>query len=180
MPKSNIILIGFRCSGKTTIGRIISKKLSMELLDSDDMIERRCGMSIGELVKRKGWHFFREIEKEVVAEISRKNSIVAATGGGTPLDGENVRMLKASGWLVWLKAHPSFIKQRMRQQLESGLIRPSLTGEDPVAEVAEVLAQRMPLYQQVADFIVKTDGITQTEVAQKIIAAYEMVFKAGH
>ena len=172
MPKANIILIGFRCSGKSTIGQIISKTLSMEFVDSDDMIERHCAMSITELVQRKGWHYFREVEKETVAKISRKSGLVVATGGGVPLDHDNVNILKASGWFVWLKAQPSVIKERMRQQLKSGLLRPSLRGGDPVGEVDEVLAERSQIYQKIADLIVETDRMPPKEAAHKIIKAY--------
>lgn len=166
----DIILIGFRCSGKTTIGKIIAKKLAMEFMDTDDVIEHRTGMTIEALVKKEGWKYFREIEKKIVVELSQQDSMVVATGGGIPLDRNNVKKLKTSGWVVWLKARPSVIKQRMRQQLKSGLPRPSLTGRDPVEEVDEILAERSALYQKIADFVVETDTKSPREEAEQIIA----------
>ncbi|MCP4666566.1 MAG: shikimate kinase [Deltaproteobacteria bacterium] len=167
----NIVLIGYRCSGKTTIGNIIADKLGRDLLDTDAWIEANAGCSLETIISRYGWDHFRKLEKGVVEEISRKDNLVIGTGGGVVMDGDNVKHLKKNGWFVWLHADAEVLEQRMEKEQRSGKIRPSLTGGDPLDEIKEVLKARAPLYKQAADLVVDTTTLTPTEAAACIVKA---------
>ena len=167
----NIVLIGYRCSGKTETGKALAAELGRDFLDTDALIEKDTGYSIEEMVSGKGWDHFREIEKSLVAEVSRKDHLVVATGGGFVMDEENVKNLKKNGWVVWLNAGVDVIKHRMDKDRKSGRLRPSLTGADPLEEIKEVLNIRKPLYEQAGDFTVDTGILSVREVAAAIIKA---------
>jgi shikimate kinase len=167
----NIVLIGYRCSGKTEVGKALAAELGRDFLDTDALIEKNTGSSIEEIVTGKGWDHFREIEKRLVAEISGKDHLVVATGGGFVMDEENVQNLKKNGWVVWLSAGGDVLKHRMDKDRESGRPRPSLTGVNPLEEIKEVLGIRKPLYERAGDFMVDTGILSIGEIAAKIIKA---------
>ena len=167
----NIVLIGYRCSGKTEVGKTLATELGRDFLDIDALIEKNTGDPIQQIVSGKGWDHFREIEKRLVAEISRKDHLVVATGGGFVMDEENVQNLKKNGWLVWLNAGCDVLRHRMVKDSESGRARPSLTGANPLEEIKEVLTIRKPLYERAADFMVDTGILSIGEVAAAIIKA---------
>ena len=131
----NIVLIGYRCSGKTTAGKALARQLRRGFLDTDALIERRAGCSIEEIVSKEGWDHFRKLEKRVVRETSSLDHKVIATGGGAVVDEENVKNLKRNGWIVWLDGTPEVLRKRMVQEERSGRGRPSLTGLDPLEEI---------------------------------------------
>ncbi|MCJ7596112.1 MAG: shikimate kinase, partial [Desulfobacterales bacterium] len=135
----NIVLIGYRCSGKTTAGKALARRLRRDFLDTDALIERRAGCSIEEIVSKEGWDHFRKLEKRVVRETSNIDNMVIATGGGAVVDEENVKNLKRNGWIVWLDGTPEVLRKRMVQEERSGRGRPSLTGLDPLEEIRRVL-----------------------------------------
>ena len=165
----NIILIGYRCSGKSSSGRIIAKKTGRTFIDTDKMIEEKAGSSIEEIVKMSGWEYFRGLEKEVIKEVSDMDNLVIATGGGVVIDEDNVTSLKKKGFTVWLKADVDTIKERMEREELSGNIRPSLTGVDTLDETETVLASRNPLYKKTADLVIDTAQISVKEVANLVI-----------
>lgn len=167
----NIVLVGYRCSGKTAVGKILAKKLRRDFLDTDALIEARVSCPIERLISTKGWDHFRGVEKRLVKESSKRDNFVIATGGGVVMDEENVKNLKENAWIVWLKGNPDVLKERMDKERRSGKIRPSLTGADPLEEIKEVLHIRSPMYQQAADLMVDTNHLTLKEVAASIIAA---------
>ena len=167
----NIVLIGFRCCGKTTAGKIIAHKLGRDFLDTDALIEAYAGCSLETIISRNGWDHFRNVEKGVVQEVSRKDNLVIGTGGGVVMDGDNVKKLKENGWLVWLNTEPRVLKERMERELRLGKIRPSLTGNDPIEEIKEVLEDRTALYAQSASLVVETSPLAPTEVAASILKA---------
>ena len=98
----NIVLIGYRCTGKSSIGELLSRRLKWGFVDTDELIEREAGLNIEDIVAKKGWDEFRRIEKEVVKKVSCFDSFVIATGGGVVLDPENVSRLQKNGWIIWL------------------------------------------------------------------------------
>jgi shikimate kinase len=165
----NIVLIGYRCSGKTAIGRVLAHKLSMSFSDTDVLIEEDAGESIEAIIKTKSWDYFRNLESDVIERVSEKDSQVIATGGGVVVNQENVKALKKDGWVVWLDARPNVLKERMEKELNSGNIRPSLTGVDPLAEIEEVMNTRRPMYQKAGDFVVDTTRLSEPEVAALIM-----------
>ena len=165
----NIVLIGYRCSGKTSSGKIIAKKTGRGFIDTDAMIEERAGRPIEEVIAVKGWEYFRGLEKEVIEDISGMDNLVIATGGGVVIDEDNVVNLKKNGFVVWLKAGIDILKERMERDEVSGIPRPSLTGMDTMDEVETVLASRNPLYKKAGDLVIETDKISIREVANLII-----------
>ena len=165
----NIYLIGYRCTGKTTVGRWLADRLGWRFVDSDEEIVRTHGMTIQHVVRAQGWDAFREKEREALARIGRLDRHVVATGGGAVLDPENVRSMKSTGSVFWLKATPETIRHRMRKDEATGTLRPSLTSRGPGDEVEEVLAKRTAVYRNSADIEVDTDGRTPEAVGREIL-----------
>jgi shikimate kinase len=165
----NIVLIGYRCSGKTTVGKLIAERTGMAFHDTDDLIEKRAGRSIAEIVSKDGWEKFRELEKAVIRAASAKKNAVIATGGGVVMSEDNVNNLKNSGCVVWLEGGVDTLMNRMEKDNSEGRNRPSLTGADPVAETRKVLEVRNPLYRRAADLVINTDGLTLEDVAERIV-----------
>ena len=165
----NIVLIGYRCSGKTAVGKIVARELQRNFLDTDVLIEERACCSIETLISTKGWDHFREIEKGVVQEVSMRDGLVIATGGGVVMDEQNVKNLKGNGWIVWLNGKAEVLKDRMGKEQSSGKGRPSLTGADPLEEIRQVLDVRTPVYEQAATLVVDTTTLTLREVADLVM-----------
>jgi len=170
--KCNIVLIGYRCSGKTSVGRDIARQTGMDFYDTDDLIVKNAGRSIAEIVERNGWVRFREIEKDVIKEVSGFGNAVIATGGGAVIDEDNVKNLKGNGYVVWLEGDVDVLMNRMEKDSAAGNYRPSLTGVDAIAETRKVLEMRMPLYRKAADLVVNTDGLSIDEVAERIVKSF--------
>ena len=173
----NIVLIGYRCSGKTEVGKILARELEKDFLDTDELIEDNAGCSIETIISRDGWNHFREIEKSLIEEVSRRNNLIIATGGGVVMDEDNVKNLKKNAWIVWLNGESEVIRERMDKEQRSGKIRPSLTGEDPLEEIKQVMDVRIPLYEKAATLVVDTSTVTSAEVAALIIKNLPKGFK---
>ena len=165
----NIVLIGYRCSGKTSVGKIIANRMKRSFLDTDMMIEDMAGYSIEEMVSMKGWTHFRDLEKGIIKEVSEESNQVIATGGGVVMDEDNVKNLKRNGFIVWLKGDIDVLKARMEEDHGSGQIRPSLTGANPMDEIKRVLDIRNSYYSRAGDFIIDTSRLSTEEVAELII-----------
>lgn len=164
----NIILIGYRASGKTSAGRELARLLDRPFFDTDRMIFAKTGRTIGEIVEGSGWQAFREVEKTVISELSGLDEVVIATGGGAVMDPDNVYMLSAGGRFVWLKADARILALRMSRDRSGALQRPSLTGAGMLAEIEEVLVKRIPVYRAVADVVIDTAGKDPVEIASEI------------
>lgn len=164
----NIVLIGMRGSGKTTIGKLLAKRLGKQFIEMDELIVQRLGQSIPEIVQRYGWQKFRDVEEEITREVAGWDNVVNATGGGVVTREENIRELKQKGKLVWLKANTDTLLRRIGNDQS----RPSLTGKSPREDMEAVLAERSPIYQRVADFIVDTEGKMPEEIAEAIANLY--------
>ena len=164
----NIVLIGYRCSGKTEVGKILARELEKDFLDTDELIEDNAGCSIETIISRDGWNHFREIEKSLIEEVSRRNNLIIATGGGVVMDEDNVKNLKENAWIVWLDGKLEVLGERMNREQKSGKIRPSLTGVDPLEEIKQVLDVRIPFYKKAANFVVDTSNRTLEKVAASI------------
>ncbi|HDR14648.1 MAG TPA: shikimate kinase [Desulfobacteraceae bacterium] len=146
-------LIGFRCSGKTTVGRLLAERLGKNFTDTDELIERMSGMEIHRFVALKGWESFRKIETQALETALAREFQVIATGGGLVLNPENVFRLKRKAIVFWLRASIEVIQRRISRDSER-FLRPGLTQNDPVGEVDALLRQRTPLYQNAADHVV--------------------------
>ena len=164
----NIYLIGYRCTGKTTLVRRRAKRLGCLFLDSDEQIVRTHGMTIQHIVAAQGWEGFRDKEKRVMERICAKDRCVVGTGGGVVIDPDNVSRIQNTGFVFWLKASPETIRKRMKKD-HGGPIRPSLTSTGTDREVAEVLAQREPLYRRAAEYEIETDGLSPEAVGERIV-----------
>ncbi len=173
----NIVLIGYRCSGKTEVGKILARELEKDFLDTDELIEDNAGCSIETIISRDGWNHFREIEKSLIEEVSRRNNLIIATGGGVVMDEDNVKNLKENAWIIWLNGESEVLRERMDKEQRSGKIRPSLTGEDSLEEIKQVMDVRIPLYEKTATFVVDTSTVTSAEVAALIIKNLPKKFK---
>lgn len=165
----NIILIGYRGTGKTAVGMAISRRLGMPFYDADAYIEEKLGRTISDMVAQEGWAFFRAREKEAIQEISATKNCVIATGGGAVMDKENVASLGKNGTFVLLRADIDTMIQRIRGDEASSQQRPSLLGSNLYEETETLLKQRMPVYEDVADFSVDTSNLTIDEVVEKIV-----------
>ena len=165
----NIYLIGYRCTGKTSVGKLLSQALGWQFIDMDVELTRRVGMSISEFVDRHGWQDFRRQEESAVRQIRHLKRHVVATGGGVVLSRQNVIAMKASGMLIWLKASPGTIKDRIRQDAYTKTSRPALTSKGLMQEIEETLSSRIPHYQQAMDFFIDTEGLDVESVCRVII-----------
>jgi len=102
----NVILIGYRCSGKTSVGKILAQKMGLSFVDTDELLVEKHGRSVSEIVRNDGWDGFRGLEQAVIQEVCAQDSTVIATGGGAVLDPANVSAMQHSGPVVWLKVKP--------------------------------------------------------------------------
>ncbi len=171
-----IILIGYRASGKSTAGSILSKKLKIPFVDSDQIIVKETGMPIKEFVARHGWEAFREKETKVIASICSMNPCVVATGGGAVLAAGNRELLKKSGTLVYLKTPLRDIVERLRRDADNEQTRPQFTTESLEEETMAVLKERIPVYESIANFTVDTAGKNVKQVSNDI---YQYLFNTG-
>ena len=167
----NLVLIGGRACGKTSVGKALALALARPFVDLDEVLVAQANCSIAELVAASGWPEFRRREKELVAHYAALSGQVLAPGGGVVLDPENVKNLREHGLVIWLTADPAILGQRLRGDDSSQEFRPSLTGADPVMEMAKVLAEREPLYRAAAHLIVDTTGLAIPEVVKRILQA---------
>lgn len=173
-PKNlrNIFLIGYRCTGKSSVGRFLAAKLGWPFIDTDELLVSDNGSSIKEIVEKHGWETFRRIEHVVVKKVCALDERVVATGGGIVVDPSNVELMRNSGKIVWLKARPETIKSRMALDEGTEAFRPSLTAKDSFSEIEQILLERNPMYRQAMDFCVKTDNRGVDEVCDIILQKF--------
>ncbi len=162
---SNIFLVGPMGAGKSTIGRRLAQLLGLEFVDSDKEIEERTGATIALIFELEGEAGFRAREQAVIAALTRRRNIVLATGGGAVLDPDNRRCLSQRGVVIYLSASVDEQLDRTRQDDN----RPLLQTADPRGRLATLLAARDPLYREIADFIVPTDGRHVKQVVNHIL-----------
>ena len=165
----NIFLIGYRCTGKTSVGRSLAKSLGRPFLDADSELVKEQNLNISEIVRKQGWDAFRKIESDIIKRVCALDDHVVATGGGAVLNDKNVKHMKRSGKLVWMKATPETIKKRILQDKNTEDFRPPLTSRGSFEEIHETLLNRNPFYEKAMNFDVDTDGIGIDEVCNAII-----------
>ena len=161
----NLVLIGYRGTGKSTVARLLAKELGMEVVSLDEEIVRYAGRSIPEIVAAYGWPHFRDLESEVTEFVSARDHIIIDAGGGVVMRKENVENLRCNGTLFWLRASVPVIVAR----IEGGTERPPLTeGKSFTEEVEDVLRERTPLYEAAAHYQVETDTRSPDQVAAEV------------
>ena len=162
----NIVLIGYRGTGKSVVGRLVAERLRMTCVAMDERIVERAGMSIPEIVEKHGWTRFRDMETEVARELAAVDNAVIDSGGGVIERPENIDALRTNGRVIWLTASVDIIVSR----IQGGTERPSLTGwKSFTDEVSEVLERRSPMYRGAAQYEVDTDRRTPEQVADRVI-----------
>lgn len=159
-----VVLIGYRGTGKTTVGKMTARRLSLPFLDTDALVEERAGMPIPAIFASAGEAAFRSLEREVIAGLADVRGVIA-TGGGAVLDPENVRTLRKGGTVVLLEADPEEVITRI-----AGSDRPPLTGLPPEGEVRTLLQMRRPFYLAAADICVRTEGRSPDVVADDVVS----------
>jgi len=165
MSHRNIILIGPMGSGKSTIGNIIARRLHREFQDSDHFIEQRTGVDIARIFDVEGEQGFRDRESNALNELLRANDRVIATGGGSILREENRQLLKQKGYIIFLDTSVNQQMHRLRRDKK----RPLLQTENPRERLETLLAERRPIYLDLADLAVKTDKRVARRLAADII-----------
>jgi shikimate kinase len=153
----NIYLVGYRCCGKTSLGRRLAERLGWMFADTDAKIVAQAGREIAAIVEENGWAYFRRLERECLSMVATKSKQVVATGGGIVLDHRNVHIMKDSGVVVWLRTSPAIIRQRMQHDAQTDGLRPALTSRSALDEIESVLQDRMPLYQKAGNIELNTD-----------------------
>jgi len=151
-------------TGKTKVARLLAKRLKRQYLDMDEVIESRQKLSIPEIFKSKGEPYFRSLEKKVIVELSGKDQLVVACGGGAFVDSDNIEKLKNSGTVICLTSTPETILKRASCFKN----RPLLNVEDPRSRIKELLVMRLPFYAQ-AHYTIDADQLTVEETAEKIL-----------
>ena len=166
----NIVLIGYRGTGKSAVGGLLAARLGMACIAMDTEIVRRAGISIPEIVENEGWPGFRDRESALARELGERDNLVIDTGGGVIERPENIAALGKNGCIIWLKASVATIVGR----IEGDTGRPALTeGKSFTDEVAEVLERRTPLYRAAAHGEIDTDDLTPEQIADRIIAIFD-------
>ena len=165
MLPANIILTGFMATGKSTLGRLLAKRLGYHFVDTDAEIEKRTGMRIDRIFASQGEAVFRNLEKQLVRELAAGQEQVIATGGGLVMNPDNVTALEKNGRIVCLTAAPEDILARANAQRQT---RPLLNSPDPQQRIAELLAERTPIYRQFPQL--DTSRLSREELVESLLA----------
>jgi len=161
-------------TGKTTVGRQLSRKLKMSFYDSDRVIERRTGADIPLIFEKEGEAGFRKREEAIIDELTQKNNIILATGGGAVLSAENRAHLKHRGTVFYLKSNLKTLVERTSKDKN----RPLLHAEEPAEVILQrLLEQRGPLYEETADYIIETANNSIQRIIQTIIKHLKSIQK---
>jgi shikimate kinase len=171
----NLFLVGLMGAGKTTVGRLLARRLKLRFYDSDLEIERRCGVKIPVIFEIEGEAGFRVREEQVIAELCALRGIVLATGGGAVLARESRRRLQLHGTVIYLNARPEDLYERVRHDRQ----RPLLATADPLARLRELHAERDPLYREVAHVVVDTGAQSVPSLARGLLEKLEERWKAS-
>lgn len=173
--KSNIILIGFSTTGKSRVGWLLAQRLGWAFIDTDVWVVGMAHKSIPEIFDEHGELYFRELERLALEEALMRQRAVIATGGGAVLYQANRERMCERGWIMLLEAEPETILQRMQAEdaTHEGPIRPLLVSQDPLQRIIQLKAERQPLYDSMADCVVRTDKRTIEEVVDRLIDRLE-------
>jgi len=165
----NLILIGYRATGKTTVARLLAERLGWEWIDADVEIEHRAGKAIARIFAEDGEPAFRELEARVIADLCGRERLVLAAGGGAPLRPESRQAMRQQGKVVWLVAGAETILRRMSADATTAARRPSLTGQGPLEEIVQLLKVREPIYRESAHLQIDTEEKTPAQIAAEIL-----------
>jgi shikimate kinase len=162
----NIVLIGYRGTGKSAMGRLLAARLGRELVSTDAKIVKRAQRTIPEIVAQQGWDYFRDLESDICKELASRDHLVIDTGGGAILRAQNIEALKKNGTVFWLTASVETIVKRIGSDNQ----RPSLTGTKSfVDEIQDVLQERTPKYHAAADHVIATDNRSINQLVETVL-----------
>ena len=168
---ANIVLTGLMGGGKSSVGKMIAKQLkNYTFVDVDDVIVDLEGMSIPEIFSKKTEKYFRETEKNVIAELSEEENLIIALGGGAFEDKETREKLKENSIVFYLKADVNTLYDRIKDDTN----RPLLQCDNPMEKLKELLEKREPNYLK-ADYVIDTEGINTSDIAKKVIYGYDII-----
>ena len=173
MKPGNIFLVGLMGAGKTTVGRLLARRLKLRFFDSDHEIEERCGVKIPLIFEIEGEAGFRTREEQAIAELTSMEGIVLATGGGAVLNADSRRRLSASGTVIYLNARPEDLYERVRHDRN----RPLLTTAEPLARLRALHAERDALYRGVADLVIDTGAQSVQFLVRDLVDRLEEQWK---
>jgi len=168
LPKS-LVLVGYRGTGKSTVGRILAERLGLAFADADVELEAIAGRSIPAIFAEQGEAAFRDWEEKVLSDLCTRPGTIVATGGGVVLRERNRNLIRSFGFVTWLTADPEVLAGRLRAEPGGLANRPSLTAEGTLGEIARVLKERTHLYRAVAHAIVDTNQKTPLQTAEAIL-----------
>lgn len=163
--KKNIVITGFMGTGKSVAAKELARKLKMEFIDMDKIIEERQGMTIADVFSRYGEKYFRQQENKLVKELSKEENMVIATGGGTLLSSDNARILGLRGQIICLYADSQIIYNRVKRKNN----RPLLKRKNVLSEINHLLEERKKIYDNIK-WKIDTTNLNIQEVTDKIIA----------
>jgi shikimate kinase len=167
----NIVLIGYRGTGKSTVGRCIAERLSWTFLDADEVLEQRADCTIREIFSQQGEFVFRDLESTILQELCTHEQQVLALGGGVVLREANRALLKSPQQrVVWLQADAETLFHRIHGDPTTAERRPALTNIGGIAEIVQLLAVREPLYRDCAEFTIATAERSPHHIADEIVS----------
>ena len=161
----NIVLIGFMGAGKSTISEFLKTVFAMEVIEMDQIIAERQGMSISDIFETYGEEYFRDLETNLLIEMQSRKNMVISCGGGVPMRERNVAEMKKNGRVVLLTAKPETILNRVKDNHD----RPLLEGNKNVPFIAELMEKRREKYQAAADIVIETDGKSELEICEELV-----------
>ena len=170
IENSNIFLIGLMGAGKSTVGRLLARKLDRRFIDSDHALEERCGVKIPTIFEMEGEAGFRKREAQIINDLSAEKKIVLATGGGAVLLPENRKVLAERGTVIYLHANPIELWHRTK----GGEGRPLLQNGDPKKTLENLYAVRDPLYREIADFTIETGKPSVNQLVSSLLMQLEL------
>jgi len=170
----NIYLVGLMGAGKTTVGKQLARRLGRQFVDSDHEIVARTGVAIPTIFEIEGEDGFRRREAQTIAELTELRDIVMATGGGVVLRPENRRLLRDTGWVVYLNVPPAMLYERTRHDRN----RPLLQVADPLARLEALHAERDPLYREVSHFVVEGSRLVASGIVNLLLREYPQMSPA--
>lgn len=165
MVDYSIVLIGFMGTGKSTIGRALSERLNLELIDTDDLVEKKMTMPISQIFKEYGEVKFRDLESDMLQEVSGKKNKIISCGGGVCLREENIINIKKDNKVILLQASPRVILDRIKADVN----RPILKEKMNVDNIEAIIEERKQSYYKAADIIIDTDDKTLLEIVDEIL-----------
>ena len=161
----NILLIGFMGAGKSTISDFLRTVFAMEVVEMDQIIAERAGMSISDIFETYGEQYFRDCETNLLIEMQSRTNVVISCGGGTPMRECNVVEMKKNGRVVLLTAKPETILDRVKDSHD----RPLIENNKTVPFIADLMSKRREKYEAAADIIIETDGKSELEICEELI-----------